>query len=65
MDVPGVPPEQQVSHLGGGAALKIVDKRSISTRWLIDAFADVAEREGILHQLEVFISGGPTLPHCS
>ncbi len=58
MDVPGVPPEQQVSHLGGGAALKIVDNRSISARWLIDAFADVAEREGILHQLEVFISGG-------
>ena len=58
MDVPGVPPERQVSRLGAGAALKIVDVRSISARWLIDEFAEVAEREGIPHQLEVFVSGG-------
>lgn len=58
MDVPGVPAERQVSRLGGGAALKIVDLRSISARWLIDEFVDLAEREDIPCQLEVFISGG-------
>lgn len=57
-DVPGVPPEQRVSRLGSGAALKIADVRSISARWLIDEFAELAEREGIDHQLEVFVSGG-------
>lgn len=58
VDVPGTPPEQRVTELGAGVALKIMDGWSISTRWLLDAFAELAEAREIAYQLELLPLGG-------
>ncbi|WMT57411.1 M42 family metallopeptidase [Truepera radiovictrix] len=58
VDTPGAPPEGRVTQLGGGVALKVMDSASISTRWLLDAFAALAEERGVPYQLEVLPLGG-------
>jgi tetrahedral aminopeptidase len=57
-DTPGAPEEQQVTRLGKGAAIKILDSNSISDVRLVRHFRDVAERHNIAHQLEVLDLGG-------
>ena len=57
-DTPGAPDEQQVTRLGQGAAIKIMDSNSISDPRLVRHFRDVAERHNITHQLEVLDLGG-------
>lgn len=58
VDTPGVGPEEAVTRLGDGIGIKVFDSSMISTRWLVDELVDLAEREGIRHQLEVLPLGG-------
>ncbi len=58
IDQPGIPEEEQITRLGGGAAIKIMDSYSVSDRGLVDEFIDVAEARGINYQLEILPLGG-------
>ncbi|CAA9566647.1 MAG: peptidase M42 [uncultured Thermomicrobiales bacterium] len=58
MDLPGGAPEDRITKLGGGTAIKLMDSASISHPKLVRFFRDVAEREGIPHQLEILPRGG-------
>jgi endoglucanase len=58
VDIPGNKPDQHVTALGGGVALKVMDSASISTRWLLDEFIALAEKQSIPYQLEVLPLGG-------
>ncbi|SMB95764.1 M42 family metallopeptidase [Deinococcus hopiensis] len=58
VDTPGVGPDQAVTRMGEGIGIKVFDSSMISTRWLVDQFVDLAEREEIRYQLEVLPLGG-------
>lgn len=58
MDIPGGGNEDEISALGKGAALKIMDGHSISHPKLVEHFRSIAEREGIPHQMEILPFGG-------
>ncbi len=58
MDVPGGGNENTISELGKGAAIKIMDSSFISHPKLVEHFREIAEREGIPHQMEVLPAGG-------
>ena len=58
MDIPGAEPANYITELGEGVGIKILDSSAISTRWLVDEFIGVAEREEIRYQLEVLTGGG-------
>ena len=58
IDVPGGGNENEITALGKGAALKIMDGYSISHPKLVEHFRRIAEREGIPHQMEILPSGG-------
>ena len=58
MDIPGGGDENEISALGKGVALKIMDGYSISHPKLVDHFRAIAEREGIAHQMEILPFGG-------
>jgi endoglucanase len=58
MDIPGGGNENEISSLGKGAALKIMDGYSISHPKLVEHFRSIAEREGIDHQMEILPFGG-------
>ena len=58
MDIPGVEEENEISPLGRGAALTVMDGYSISHPKLVEHFRSIAEREGIPHQMEILPSGG-------
>ncbi|WP_243398174.1 M42 family metallopeptidase [Deinococcus koreensis] len=58
VDTPGASPEEAVTRLGEGIGIKVFDSTMISTRALVDQFADLAEQEGIPAQLEVLSLGG-------
>ena len=58
MDIPGGGNENEISSLGKGAALKIMDGYSISHPKLVEHFRAIAEREGIDHQMEILPFGG-------
>jgi len=58
VDTPGVGPDEAVTRMGQGIGIKVYDSSMISTRWLVDDFADLADREGIPYQLEVLSLGG-------
>lgn len=58
LDTPGNPDDAHITQLGKGTAIKVMDSRSISTRWLVDAFIDLAERNAVPYQLEVLPLGG-------
>lgn len=58
VDTPDIKDHQRVTRLGGGVGIKVMDSSSISTRWLLDEFLDLAEKRGIEHQLEVLPLGG-------
>jgi putative aminopeptidase FrvX len=57
-DFPGGPPENAITTLGGGAAIKIMDGSFISHPKLVAHFRAIAEREGIPHQMEILPFGG-------
>ncbi|MCC6628939.1 MAG: M42 family metallopeptidase [Chloroflexi bacterium] len=58
LDIPGRSPEEAISRLGGGAAIKIMDSSVISHPKLVRHFRDIARREGIVHQMEILPRGG-------
>lgn len=58
VDTPGVGPDEAVTRTGEGVGIKVMDSSAISTPWLVDAFVELAEREGIRYQLEVLPLGG-------
>ncbi|HEX7022729.1 MAG TPA: M42 family metallopeptidase, partial [Trueperaceae bacterium] len=55
---PEIKAHERVTEMGKGVALKVMDSRSISTRWLLDEFIDLAEKRAIPYQLEVLPLGG-------
>ena len=57
-DFPGVDGQDQVTRLGEGAALKIMDGSTLSHPKLLRHFRDLAEKHGIKHQLEILSRGG-------
>src|ERR687894_415667 len=58
MDIPGGGNEDEITALGKGAALKIMDGYSISHPKLVEHFRAIAEREGIPYQTEILPFGG-------
>ncbi len=58
VDVPGGGNENEITALGKGVALKIMDGYSISHPKLVEHFRTIAEREGIPHQMEILPFGG-------
>ena len=58
MDIPGGGNENEISALGKGVALKIMDGYSISHPKLVAHFRAIAEREDIPHQMEILPFGG-------
>ncbi|QIN81289.1 M20/M25/M40 family metallo-hydrolase [Rubrobacter tropicus] len=58
MDIPGGGNENEISALGKGVALKIMDGYSISHPKLVEHFRAIAERENIPHQMEILPFGG-------
>ncbi len=54
----GVDESEQITRLGGGPSIKILDQSVISDFRLHRAFRDVAERHGITHQREIMPFGG-------
>ena len=58
VDTPGVEADEAVTRVGQGIGIKVYDSSMVSTRWLVDAFADLADAERIAYQLEVLALGG-------
>ncbi len=58
MDIPGGGGENTVTELGKGAGIKIMDSSFISHPKLVEHFREIAEREGIAHQMEILPRGG-------
>lgn len=58
IDLPGSAKQDQVTRLGKGVALKLMDSSHISNPRLVRAFRDLAERESIPYQLEILPHGG-------
>lgn len=57
-DFPGVMDYDQVTTLGGGCALKIMDSSMLSHPKLVRHFRDLAEKNGIPYQMEILARGG-------
>lgn len=57
-DFPGSPDTEQVSRLGEGCAISIMDGATISPPALVRHFRDVAEAHSIPHQLSILSRGG-------
>lgn len=58
VDFPGAPESEQVTRLGDGVAIKIVDSSLICHPKLVRHFRDIAETKQIKHQLEMLPRGG-------
>lgn len=58
VDTPGVPDEEQITALGEGVAIKIMDSYSVSNKELVDEFIELAEASEINHQFEILPLGG-------
>lgn len=57
-DIPGMKDANQVSRLGGGAAIKIMDSSLLCDPRLVAQFRDIARRENIPFQMEILPRGG-------
>lgn len=57
-DVDGVPKHKQVTFLGGGAALSIMDRASISNKKYNEFIENTAKNEGIKYQYKKTVLGG-------
>ena len=58
VDIPGGSEENQVTELGKGVAIKVMDSSSISDPRLVRFSRDVAARNEIPYQLEILPAGG-------
>ncbi len=57
-DIPGAGPEQEVTRLGQGPAIKVMDTTQISDRGMVRRFREIARDLAIPLQLEVLNHGG-------
>ena len=57
-DIPGVPDHEQVTRLGDGAAIKLMDSSSISHPGLVSYLKSLATRRKIKYQMEILPRGG-------
>lgn len=57
-DIPGIPEESQITRLGQGAAIKVMDSSLICHPKIVRHFHDLAEKHKIAHQIEVLPLGG-------
>ncbi|MBV6459019.1 MAG: putative aminopeptidase YsdC [Fimbriimonadaceae bacterium] len=57
-DIPGIPDPDQITQLGKGAAIKIMDSSLICHPKVVDHFRSLAENHNIPHQMEVLPFGG-------
>ena len=57
-DFPGMSPEQEVTHLGAGPAIKVMDTAQISHRGIVRHLRDLARQHDIPVQLEVLNQAG-------
>lgn len=57
-DLPGVPDHEQVTRLGEGAAIKLMDSSSISHPGLVACMKSLASRRKIKYQMEILPRGG-------
>jgi len=57
-DIPGVPKEEQVTRVGQGTAIKILDSYSISNPRLVEVLQELARERNIPYQMEVLPRGG-------
>lgn len=57
-DIPGIPAEDQITRLGKGTAIKILDSSLICHPKVVQHFRDLAEAHDIPHQLEILPAGG-------
>lgn len=58
VDGPGSTPQFQVTALGQGAAIKVMDSASISNYKLVDFMRELAEKHEIKYQMEILPRGG-------
>lgn len=58
LDFPGMKPQEYVTQLGKGAALKVFDTSVIPNPKLVDHFRQLAEANGIPYQYELLPRGG-------
>ncbi|MTI94010.1 MAG: M42 family metallopeptidase [Firmicutes bacterium] len=58
IDHPGGSKESQVTELGKGPAIKVMDSASISNYKLVDFMRELAEKEKIPYQMEILPRGG-------
>jgi putative aminopeptidase FrvX len=57
-DIPGVPEQDQITKLGDGTAIKIMDSSLICHPKVVAHFRSLAESNGIKHQMEILSRGG-------
>ena len=57
-DLPQIEKHRQVTQLGKGVAITVMDSYTISHPLLVDFLRKIAEEEGIPHQMEVMPRGG-------
>ncbi len=57
-DVPGVPPQDHVTKLGSGVAVRAMDSSMLTNPALVRWLADLAESQGIPYQVQVMTGGG-------
>lgn len=57
-DVPGSPKHEQITRLGDGTAIKLMDSASICDYRMVAFMKDVAKRHNIKHQFEILTAGG-------
>ena len=58
IDIPGSPPENAVTKLGAGTAIKVFDSSMVSHPKVVRRLRDLAEQHQIPHQLEILPRGG-------
>jgi endoglucanase len=58
LDIPGMPAELAVTHLGKGVAIKVMDSSHIANPALLRHLRDLAEANDIPYQLEILPRGG-------
>jgi putative aminopeptidase FrvX len=57
-DIPGIPDQDQITRLGDGAAIKIMDSSLICNPKIVEHFRRLAEKNKIKHQMEILSLGG-------
>ncbi len=58
MDIPGAAPQDAVTRLGEGAAIKVFDSSHISNHKLVSHFKQLARDNDIKYQMEILPRGG-------